>query len=81
MLCFNKITGEYNTKKYFKKFSFCGSIFNNVELHSHRDHLIISKVLVQQFLMKSFLNGLTINFIYSNRFGQYLIDNADGVTT
>ena len=26
MLCFNKLTGEYNAKKYFKKFSFCGSI-------------------------------------------------------
>ena len=24
MLCFNRLTGEYNTKKYFKKFSFCG---------------------------------------------------------
>ena len=26
MLCFNKLTGEHNTKKYFKKFSFCVSI-------------------------------------------------------
>ena len=26
ILCFNKLIGEHNTKKYFKKFSFCGSI-------------------------------------------------------
>ena len=26
MLCFNKLTGEHNGKKYLKKFSFCGSI-------------------------------------------------------
>ena len=26
MLYFNKLTGEYNTKKGFKKFSFCGGI-------------------------------------------------------
>ena len=28
MLCFNKLTGKYNTKRirYFKKISFCGSI-------------------------------------------------------
>ena len=25
MLCSNKLTGEHNAKKYFKKFSFCGS--------------------------------------------------------
>ena len=29
MLCFNKLTGEHNAKKYFKKFSFCGSISLN----------------------------------------------------
>ena len=33
MLCLNKLTGEYNTKKYFKKFSFCGSISLNNHLY------------------------------------------------
>ena len=26
MLCFNKLTGECNNKKYFKTFLICGSI-------------------------------------------------------
>ena len=30
MLCFIKLTGEHNAKKYFKKFSFCGSISLNL---------------------------------------------------
>ena len=29
MLCFNKLTGEHNAKKYFKKFLFCGIISLN----------------------------------------------------
>ena len=35
MLCFNKLTGEYNAKKYFKKFSFCGSISLSIFLNLH----------------------------------------------
>ena len=33
--CFNKFTGEHNTKKYFKNFSFCESISLKVTIFSH----------------------------------------------
>ena len=35
MLCFNKLTGEHNAKKYFKKFSFISLfsyIFNDLNI-------------------------------------------------
>ena len=34
MLCFNKLTGESNTKNTFKKILFCGSI----PLNTHKTH-------------------------------------------
>ena len=32
ILCFNKLAGKHVTKKYFKKFSFCGSTSLNADL-------------------------------------------------
>ena len=39
MLCFNKLTGEQNAKKYFKQFSFCDSISLTKQLNHMTNNL------------------------------------------
>ena len=50
ILCFNKLTGEHNTKKYFKILSFCASIFlmpksgvsKTVDIHFNKEFFLLS---------------------------------------
>ena len=70
MLCFDKLTGEYNNKKQFQIFSFCGSISLKVCINKKERLMVHAQITKCKGLIcvgQEICESQNVVGVYSNR--------------